>query len=745
MQTAQPIKQFNSNRGNKNMTYTNPKLMARLKTEINSSLKIRRKISKKVSSERSQSERLDLLYRFVLTTGTVNPSSRQVVIAPNNYGALASMLTMLLTEEESYALLTHLMNGETADALRTGNSFSKHLILKLLPLEIFKKLVDKTAQQYRPLTQNNVNDCIKDITNNFSAYFIGHFLMRNSAFLKAFCGGTIDNDKLNVLFADLLCFTMFKIELKQAIENKAVPIASLAELSTSSIGNKNNIAIIAVKNMKKILLNYINNQNTSPLQIKEIFKTTLKLKEQKLERPQQTLKIADDYREKHSPSQKLPDTLKNLINNLKSALNLNEPSAYDQLNRKGRRRALHLLNSCLNTFQCQTPAELKNNNILKSLNTLKKTIDLLPINEKNFKELKQYISKEQTVLFDLQSKINQGKILKKEMEKYDEDQMLNTIEQLTTSYGIDYIRHMVASDGDCGYTAFGITREHAFRLLIENINKIRYIIKIPVKGALLTEDFFNYLKGKNAISENITLQQIENNLDQYAGNLTIILHYLNYDVKEKQINAGWAHPAILQALAEIRDIELHIWQIGNNAELIPHSQREYASYIPITADQRRDILFVNGNHFEMLDLTPNQTIEITNTANNQNLNNRAIKKLARHIKQNLFPWPTNTNNNSNQRNSLSSNINQGLLTENINNTSSQRNSLPTNMNNVVSLSSNINSTFHRRTNNIQLTPEQQTQVLQFSNQNTSTTSVNNNTTSYAQQTTPTAITLTIAP
>lgn len=172
--------------------------------------------------------------------------------------------------------------------------------------------------------------------------------------------------------------------------------------------------------------------------------------------------------------------------------------------------------------------------------------------------------------------------------------------------GIGYIRHEVAGDGDCGYTSFGITREDAVQLLSINVHNISNFIKIPVKHALLIKGFYDYLLDQNIVGVSYA-NALENEqlLERYSTDLAIQSAYIEYDVEYRQIDAGYSHPAVLQALAHIQDIEIHMWRLGEDDVLIPHNTHEgnYAVYTPQEAVRRVDLLFVNGNHFERLELS----------------------------------------------------------------------------------------------------------------------------------------------
>ncbi|MDX2164350.1 MAG: hypothetical protein SFW07_02920 [Gammaproteobacteria bacterium] len=156
----------------------------------------------------------------------------------------------------------------------------------------------------------------------------------------------------------------------------------------------------------------------------------------------------------------------------------------------------------------------------------------------------------------------------------------------------NYVVHEVLGNGECGLTAFGITRKYAHELLCKNIQRVKYLLNAAVVEALLSENFQNYLA--------------DNNVD-FDNDNQITLAYINYDVRNRQIDNGWSHPAVLQALAEIQGIGLRIWRRNERGNLVPHRTNEYdyAEHIPAGATQITDLLFVNGNHFNLLEFEEN--------------------------------------------------------------------------------------------------------------------------------------------
>lgn len=132
------------------------------------------------------------------------------------------------------------------------------------------------------------------------------------------------------------------------------------------------------------------------------------------------------------------------------------------------------------------------------------------------------------------------------------------------------------------------------RLTRDNDGGFDYKFLVPKK----IFGYTNYLQASHAGGE--MSSNILDALDKAGAELTVLLAYLEYDVKDKQIDAGWSHPCILQALAHIQGINLYIWQKDHDS-LIPHLS--YPEYIIEGANSTIDLLFVNGNHFERLDPT----------------------------------------------------------------------------------------------------------------------------------------------
>ena len=138
-----------------------------------------------------------------------------------------------------------------------------------------------------------------------------------------------------------------------------------------------------------------------------------------------------------------------------------------------------------------------------------------------------------------------------------------------------YTRHPVAPGGDCGFTAFGITRKEALKclqdaLVTENGESFISLLQPAIKEVLITEKFYQYLIKQGALTPETTFETFEENEAHFSKDLAIIQAYLNYDIRDKNVDAGFAHPGVLQALAHIQKVDLRIWHTGENQALQAH-------------------------------------------------------------------------------------------------------------------------------------------------------------------------------
>ncbi len=181
--------------------------------------------------------------------------------------------------------------------------------------------------------------------------------------------------------------------------------------------------------------------------------------------------------------------------------------------------------------------------------------------------------------------------------------------------GVAYIRKKVPGDGDCGYTALGLTRNEAFELLEANVVKIRDIIKPLIFETLNSnQEFVNSLSEKFKATKSAVdkyhqalakgdpklEQDAKDNLNKHADNLNLILKFIDFDIKQKQIAHGWPHILTLQALAYIQKRNLSIYEI-HEKKMIPH--RQFPGYEGNDEKDRVRMLFRDNNHFDILELS----------------------------------------------------------------------------------------------------------------------------------------------
>jgi len=153
------------------------------------------------------------------------------------------------------------------------------------------------------------------------------------------------------------------------------------------------------------------------------------------------------------------------------------------------------------------------------------------------------------------------------------------------------------------------------------LSEVVDILKPVIQEQLLMQDFIDYLNQHEQASTALmqafaqyqtTAQQggeindeIMQQLQRHASDLVVVNGYIDYDIQDKKIDAGWSHPCVLQALAHLQQIELYIWQKNSEGQLIPHEHYpHYSSPHLASAAQPTDLLFINDNHFERLERIP---------------------------------------------------------------------------------------------------------------------------------------------
>ena len=167
---------------------------------------------------------------------------------------------------------------------------------------------------------------------------------------------------------------------------------------------------------------------------------------------------------------------------------------------------------------------------------------------------------------------------------------------------LDYQIIHVAGDGDCGFTSLGISRKDAAERLLSNLERITALVGPLVSELLLTEHFHTYLSHNG-----ISVPTIE---DGSCAQETpaVVKAAIVFDLVLMQANNGWAHPCVLQAIAEVQGFRLKIWRLGATKQLIPHRGPEYdfSDYCPAgwqRGQQVTEIVYRNNNHFDRIERT----------------------------------------------------------------------------------------------------------------------------------------------
>jgi|GEM_PF-4166347 len=447
---------------------TRQELINLLFSGVNKPLSVRKEING-LMVNLSLQQRLELLVLFETTI--VNQSG----VKSSYYALLADALTMLLTEEENYHVLTNLMNSVSGNwsnsgILRSEKSFLKYYIEKLLPLDKFKMLVDEELMKYQPIETSNFENCAQDISNDFIAYFIGYFLINNPQFLQAYCGGKIDDEKLKLFFREIFFNEIYPIvnhdsrvesslgikeenatkqnrkaeqgkgkkqkksdEKSNEITEKLLSFNDLKQLNFPHNSSVNNVARMILENIHLILSNYVlNNLPSAPNVIVKNIDQVLEEKTARLKLLERTLERLEKYRNKHSPTQNLFDALDNFKKLLHDALDY--CSKYENLNEQERERARVLVNDVLSILNYGNISELQQDNILDVTRVLQEKINSLSPQEKDFGGLNGLIKKEQFVLKKLQKTIhNQNGFVSGAIIRYQQQQTINRMKSCLKS------------------------------------------------------------------------------------------------------------------------------------------------------------------------------------------------------------------------------------------------------------------------------------------------------------------------
>jgi hypothetical protein len=159
----------------------------------------------------------------------------------------------------------------------------------------------------------------------------------------------------------------------------------------------------------------------------------------------------------------------------------------------------------------------------------------------------------------------------------------------------------IDGDGECAFTVLEISRTYAHGLLQTNVAAIAHFFHENIAAELLTDKFCTYLIKCKATEASVI--QLREKPQSYSQHLKIVRAYLDYDVRDKNIDKGWAHPNTLRAICSIEQIELYIWISPQEGLIAPNraTYMDFFEYKPEGRVTRRvDMLYVNNNHFNRL-------------------------------------------------------------------------------------------------------------------------------------------------
>lgn len=182
----------------------------------------------------------------------------------------------------------------------------------------------------------------------------------------------------------------------------------------------------------------------------------------------------------------------------------------------------------------------------------------------------------------------------------------------------------VDGDGDCGYSAYGTTREEAARILTSSIDSNRddviEVLQLAIKEEIVFDNgFLNHLTRLKLVTDERVIymnavqvaggeliweafkQEYNNNSNRKKE---IALAYINYSIISQK---KWAHTADLQALATAEGLNLTIYDgnilISRNY-LIEMGYNPAYQHIQHPLLESINIIYSGSNHFDKLQMFP---------------------------------------------------------------------------------------------------------------------------------------------
>ena len=169
-----------------------------------------------------------------------------------------------------------------------------------------------------------------------------------------------------------------------------------------------------------------------------------------------------------------------------------------------------------------------------------------------------------------------------------------------------------AEDGDereHACVSFHVLRQNAQAILLAALENdsasIANLLKPAVEVALGSKIFYRYLCDQAVVEVGVSYDDFRGLSENYIQKEEVYKHYLKHGLSQKSIDGGYAHPAVLQALAQAQGVILRMWHCDESGSLRHHREGEcdYTVYRPvgILNPLGLDILFVGGYHFELIE------------------------------------------------------------------------------------------------------------------------------------------------
>jgi ankyrin repeat protein len=145
--------------------------------------------------------------------------------------------------------------------------------------------------------------------------------------------------------------------------------------------------------------------------------------------------------------------------------------------------------------------------------------------------------------------------------------------------------------------AFGETAKSAHKLLRDRVNEVKQFLRPAIEEFLKKEAFINYLAQRECVGSDVILEDISKNLERYSTDHSIIMAFVDFDLRDKVSDGGWAHLMTLQALARLKVMTLYCWEEIEGDLIL---RQRVNNDMPPGNSTRRDILLRRGYRFDLI-------------------------------------------------------------------------------------------------------------------------------------------------